>query len=353
MAISFIKLNVPYRLLDSTADTYVMVDKVTSENIDVNTFVPKLSEIYFFPEENGYRAIKIGDGENTLANLPFAGSADVSDLEERVAEIERIIEDGEIGGSTELPTISGTVTKEIGGISKGKVYTNADITEVITDLLFPEVAPTWSSLTLYDASGSQLSSTYEYGTQITVAKFKPSFIKGSKNITSIKVGTSSGGSDLYSGTTAVSGTTYALTYTKTYNGLTTGTNKIYCTVSDGKNSASGNASISFAYHNYIGVTTSTTAPTSATNLINNGTSAEIANLPTQDNTYIWFLMPNTEKPIIHQYAMSQWNPMTTTYAGPVQFTTSTGKTVTYHAYRSDEMVSDSGQYCIAKQKLGG
>jgi hypothetical protein len=98
MAISFIKLNVPYRLLDSTADTYVMVDRVTSENIDVNTFVPKLSEVFFFPEENGYRAIKIGDGVNTLAALPFAGSADTSDLEERIAEIERKIEDGEIGG---------------------------------------------------------------------------------------------------------------------------------------------------------------------------------------------------------------------------------------------------------------
>ena len=283
MAISFIKLNVPYRLLDSTADTYVMVDKVTSDRIDVNTFVPKLSEVFFFPEENGYRAIKIGDGVNTLEDLPFAGSADAADLAERIAEIERMIEDGEIGAPVELPTISGTVTNGVGGISKGKVYTNADITQVLTDLLFPYIAPTLNSLALYNSSSSQLLGTYEYGTTITVAKVKPSFTKGSKNITSIKVGTSSGGNDLYSGTTATSGATITLTNSKTFNGATGGT--IYCTISDGQQSSSKNTSVSYAFYTYYAVTDSTVVPTSWTPV--GSTSVTDITINANAGQYVW------------------------------------------------------------------
>ena len=132
MAISFIKLNVPYRLLDSTADTYVMVDRVTSENIDVNTFVPKLSEVFFFPEENGYRAIKIGDGVNTLEDLPFAGSADASDLAERIAEIERKIEDGEIGGGGADGNTTYTIYSQIGGgVNAGTYLQNQQTSEKV------------------------------------------------------------------------------------------------------------------------------------------------------------------------------------------------------------------------------
>ena len=38
--------------------------------------------------------------------------------------------------------------------------------------------------------------------------------------------------------------------------------------------------------------------------------------------------------------------MATTYAGTVNFTTSAGKQVTYHAYRTDKMMSASEKYRI-------
>ena len=205
---------------------------------------------------------------------------------------------------TELPTISGTVTKDIGGISKDKTYSNASLESVLTDLLFPYVKPDITGLAIYNASGSSVSGTHEYGTSITVAKAKPTFTKGSKPITSIKVGTSRDGSDLYSASTAASGTTYTLSTSKTYNGKTIGTNNIYCTIGDGEQTDYVTASITFSYYNYYAVTSSTTKPTSASSATNIGTDTQ-ADITTQDNTYIWFLMPNQNKKQIQQFAMNQ------------------------------------------------
>jgi hypothetical protein len=238
-------------------------------------------------------------------------------------------------------TISGTVTKEIGGIAKDKEYTNAAIINVLSDLLFPYVAPVFKSITLNEAAG-----TFEYGTSKTVSKVTPNFTKGSKNITSIKIGTTSGGDDLYSGTNATSGTAITLKNSKTFDGDTGGT--IYCTISDGTQSASASASasISYAYYNYVIVSNSTTIPTSKGSGKNLAQSYEVSDLATTDNSYIWFLMPNQNKKQIQQFAMNQWNNMNTTYAGAVNFTTDTNKQVTYHAYRTDKMMSDTGKYRI-------
>ena len=41
----------------------------------------------------------------------------------------------------DVPTISGKVTKAVGGIAANKTYTNASIEDVLNDLLFPYVAP--------------------------------------------------------------------------------------------------------------------------------------------------------------------------------------------------------------------
>lgn len=235
-------------------------------------------------------------------------------------------------------TISGTVTKEIGGISKNKVYTDATVADVLSDLLFPYVAPTFSSISTTEAAG-----TFEYGTTKTISKVTPKFTLGSKPITSIKIGTTSGGSDLYSGTTAANNTAITLTNSKTFDGNTGGT--IYCTISDGTTPLTKSATVSYTYYNYTAVTSSTTAPTTASATNNNGTSAE-ATITTTDNTYIWFLMPNQNKKQIQQYAMNQWNNMNTTYAGTVTFTTSTSKQVTYYAYRTDAMTAATEKYRI-------
>lgn len=262
-----------------------------------------------------YERFKIGDGKTLVSNLPFS----TEPIENKIK-------------------ITGTVTKALGGIAKDKTYDNADIADVLSDLLFPYVAPTFNSISTSASSG-----TFEYGTTRTVTKVTPNFTKGSKNITSVKIGTTNGGSDLYSGTSATSGTAITLTKSKTYDGTTGGT--IYCTISDGTQSATKSAAVSYTYYNYFAVTSSTTAPTSASSATSNGTSAE-ATITTTDNSYVWFLMPNQNKKTIQQYAMNQWNNMATTYAGTVNFTTSTNKTVTYYAYRTDKMMSASEKYRI-------
>jgi hypothetical protein len=71
--------------------------------------------------------------------------------------------------------ITGTVTKAIGGIAKDKEYTNADIADVLSDLLFPYVAFTFNSI-----GTSAMAGTKEYGTSVTVIKVTPSFTTGSK-----------------------------------------------------------------------------------------------------------------------------------------------------------------------------
>jgi hypothetical protein len=79
MSTSFIKLNVPYRILDNigTGSIYTLVDRVTNEEITEST-VPAASEVYFYPVENGYRRIKVGDGKTPLSGLPWAGAAEGS-----------------------------------------------------------------------------------------------------------------------------------------------------------------------------------------------------------------------------------------------------------------------------------
>lgn len=282
-----------------------------------------------------YERFKIGNGKDVVGDLPFYSVDGHNHDSSYYTESE----------VDEKTKITGTVTKALGGIAKDKTYENANIVEVLSDLLFPYVAPTWSSLGLYNSAGASVTGTHEYGTEITVAKFKPTFTKGSKTINSLKVGTSNGGNDLYSGTTATSGTTYTLNTPKAYDGLTIGTNTIYCSVGDGTNSAGGSASISFAYYNYYAVTNNTTIPTQAASATNNGTSVE-ATITTTDNSYVWFLMLNQNKTTIQQYAMNQWNNMATTYEGTVSFKTSTNQTVTYHAYRTDKMMSASEKYRI-------
>jgi hypothetical protein len=107
------------------------------------------------------------------------------------------------------------------------------------------------------------------------------------------------------------------------------------------------------YYNYYAVTSSTEAPLSAdtSGVASLQTSLEKDNLATTDNTYIWFIVKNapTNKKI-QQYAMNQWNNLTTTAAtsttAEITFKTATGKSLTYYAYRSDKMMAATGKYRI-------
>lgn len=97
-------------------------------------------------------------------------------------------------------------TVAVGGIAKGTTFNNKSVREILEDMLYPYVAFSGFSIATTDASG-----TFEYGTTKSITKVTPKFTKGSKNISSVKIGTTSGGSDLYSGTSATNNTAITLT----------------------------------------------------------------------------------------------------------------------------------------------
>jgi hypothetical protein len=262
-----------------------------------------------------YERFKIGDGKTTVSNLPF----NTEPIENKIK-------------------ISGTVTKAIGGIAKDKEYTNADIADVLSDLLFPYVAPSFSSISTSASSG-----TFEYGTTRTITKVTPTFTKGSKNITSVKIGTTSGGSDLYSGTSATSGTAITLTTTKTYNGTTGGT--IYCTISDGTTPVTKSAAVSYTYYDYSKLTTGTSPDTSgATKQTSSGADNTYSYTAGQ---YLWLYSRSSGKKI-QTYVAGSWADVTTTPSSAITLTLSSGATATYYAYRTDKFTATgSARYRLA------
>lgn len=247
------------------------------------------------------------------------------------AKIDEKVDDSEI-------LISGTVTQSIGGISKNKSYNNASVVTVLSDLLFPYVAPTGFSISTTDSSG-----TFEYGTTRTISKVTPKFTLGSKPITSIKIGTTSGGNELYSGTSCTSNTAVTLTTTKTFDGNTGGT--IYCTISDGTQSISANTKVSYTYYDYSKLSTSATAPTSGAT---KQTSSGADNTYTYSSgQYLWLLSRSSGKNI-QTYVAGSWADVNTTAAGSVTLTLSSGATATYYAYRTDQFsASGSARYRLA------
>ena len=234
--------------------------------------------------------------------------------------------------------ISGTVTKDIGGIAKDKTYNETSIIDVLTDLLFPYVAPVFGSLTTSASSG-----TFEYGTRRTITSATPNFTKGSKEITSIKIGTTDGGTDLYSGTSATSGAAVTLKKSVTYNGSTGGT--IYCQISDGTNIAKGSATVSYTYYDYSKLTRSTTPDTSGATQQNNSGA---------DNTYTYnageylWLYSRLSGKKIQQYISGTWADVSYTSADPLTLKLASGGEATYYAYRTGQFSKDgSARYRLA------
>lgn len=143
--------------------------------------------------------------------------------------------------------LSGTVVRPIGGIGAHTTYTNKSVAEILNDLLFPYVAPSTPTLSIYTETGEQILSTYSTERTITVKKAKISFTAGSEPIKSVKIGTTSGGNDLYEGVpeTFDDFITFAEGKSVTYENGTGGT--IYCTISDGTTDKTDSFSVSFPY----------------------------------------------------------------------------------------------------------
>ena len=243
--------------------------------------------------------------------------------------------------SADLPTYSSNIgsTVAVGGIPKNSTFTNKPIIDLIDEMLHPYVAFTFSSIATTAASG-----TFEYGTTKSITKVKPTFTLGSKNINSVKIGTTSGGTDLYTGSSATNNTDITLTNTYSWDGLSNKT--IYCTLSDGTTTTTKSVTFTQATYIYYKVTDSTTAPTSSctkTNILCSTADAGQTSITTTNNTYIWFLS-SSAKTKIQQYVTGQWNDMTTVSGGTVTLTLASGKTYTYYAYRTEKMIAATGNY---------
>jgi hypothetical protein len=191
---------------------------------------------------------EIGNGTETI---PRQNAFEV--LEDGRAKVYKAPKETEDVARLRELQLSGTVTKTIGGITKDKTYTDATVTDILKDLLFASVAPTFTRIRT-----SEGASTYEYGDAVTVSTVTPEFTLGSKPITSIKIGTTSGGNDLYEGSTATSGVAITLAEPKVYDGTTGG--DIYCTISDGEFSVDTSAHIGYTYYTYYTVTDTSSLP---------------------------------------------------------------------------------------------
>lgn len=241
-----------------------------------------------------------------------------------------------IGVGTPIPTISGTVTKAVGGISKDKTYDNASITDVLTDLLFPYVSPSNLSIAIKDASGNSIAKTFEHGATASLKSITPTFTKGSKDITSIKIGTSSGASDIYSGSSATSGTAITLSTAKNYTSAGT----VHCTITDANNTIlNASASINYAYYDYSKLTTSATAETTgATKQSNSGADSAYNYRAGQ---YLWLYSRSSGKKI-QQYISGSWYDADTYRGDAITLTLASGATATYYPYRTGKAFSKDG-----------
>lgn len=238
-------------------------------------------------------------------------------------------------------TNSNPTTMTVGGIPAGTTFDNESLSNIIESLLYPYVAFNFSSFTTTAASG-----TFEYGTAKSITAVKPTYTKGSKDLTNMKVGTTSGGSNLYNSSVPNSGTSISLSTPLQLNGLSNQT--IYTTITDGTTTTTKSVTFSFPQYYYWANTNSTTAPgsLSAANVIRGGSDADgdVSGVQTDNNSYLFFFVPSGQnKSQIQQYAMSQWNNVDTISMGTVTFLTNTNQSVTtYKAYRTSMLVAGSG-----------
>lgn len=110
-------------------------------------YKPLKGEIVIYTSVDGVPGktdIKVGDGENIVGNLKFAGGAAVSGQDSQGNYI--LVGDSKLTEQELLSfKLTGTVPHDIGGIEQGRKYIDAQLGSVISDLLFtsswPSVVP--------------------------------------------------------------------------------------------------------------------------------------------------------------------------------------------------------------------
>lgn len=137
-------------------------------------------------------------------------------------------------------------TIAIGGIAKGKKYENANVVDIINDLLHPYVAPSGIGLTLSGTNGG----IFEMGTTQSVTGATIRWTAGSQNVTKVEL--LKAGSPVAEAPVA-SGTSQAVTYTEEV----TANASFSARVTDAtKTTNGGSVNFTFVYPFYQGVVAS-------------------------------------------------------------------------------------------------
>lgn len=234
-------------------------------------------------------------------------------------------------------TISGIVAEGIGGIPPHTTYENAPVIDVLKALLFKYKAFVFNTISTLESGG-----TFEYGTRKVITTVTPTFTTYSKPINSVKIGTTSGGNNLYEGTSAISGAAITLPTPHTFDGTADG--QIYCTLSDGvgNDSTTKTVSVSFKFikKDYVAFTATLSAPTSASSSSASpitGKSVEIS----PSNSHVWFMMlsPDSDYRIWQKNFSGGLSKYLDTEFSETEFTTSTNAVLTYYAYGTKEAQS--------------
>jgi hypothetical protein len=94
-------------------------------------------------------------------------------------------------------------------------------------------------------------------------------------------------------------------------------------------------------YNYVLNTNSATAPTTSTGYKKAGDGLTKVNLATTADSYLWFITTTNSYSTIQQWAAQQWNNVPTAAAEEIQFTSATGETTTYYAYRTSQLTAQA------------
>lgn len=171
-------------------------------------------------------------------------------------------------------TSANGATVAVGGIAKGKKYSNTDIIQVLDDLLHPYVAPSGVSLTLSETGG-----TFECGVTKTVSTGTVRWTNGSQNITKAEI--LQGGSPVAEASVSGSATSIACNPTSPIT-VTTNTSFTARVTDPTKQVSGGSVSYNFVYPFYHGIVTTTTPDEATVKGLTKDVSAKSNKSYTQD-----------------------------------------------------------------------
>lgn len=193
------------------------------------------------------------EGAKTFVTVPKASGAQADVVSGDANELAKL---GTVKEQTIYTDSSANgATIAVGGIAKGKKYTNADIITIIDELLHPYVSPSGVSLSLTEGGG-----TFECGVTKTITTGTVRWTNGSQNITKAEI--LQGGSPVAQAAVSGSATSIACNPDSPIE-VKTNTSFTARVTDPTKQVSGGNVSYTFVYPFYHGIVT-TTSPDEAT-----------------------------------------------------------------------------------------